>query len=73
MLFLTFTGDACSFEIKQLVDQIIFLENQVDELNLKIKELYSKLDNHLESIPGIGKTIAPVILAEIGDINILTA
>lgn len=66
MLFLTFTGDACSFEIKQL-------ENQVDELNLKIKELYSKLDNHLESIPGIGKTIAPVILAEIGDINILTA
>ncbi len=64
-----FTGDACSFEIKQLVNQIIFLENQVDELNLKIKELYSKLDNHLESIPGIGKTIAPVILAEIGDIS----
>ena len=64
-----FTGDACSFEIKQLVSQIIFLENQVDELNLKIKELYSKLDSHLESIPGIGKAIAPVILAEIGDIN----
>ena len=64
-----FTGDACSFEIKQLVNQIIFLENQVDELNLKIKEIYSKLDSHLESIPGIGKTIAPVILAEIGDIN----
>ena len=64
-----FTGDACSFEIKQLVNQIIFLENQVDELNLKIKEIYSKLDSHLESIPGIGKTIAPIILAEIGDIN----
>ena len=64
-----FTGDACSFEIKQLVNQIIFLENQADELNLKIKEIYSKLDSHLESIPGVGKTIAPVILAEIGDIN----
>ena len=64
-----FTGDACSFEIKQLVNQIIFLENQVDELNLKIKEIYSKLDSHLESIPGIGKTTAPIILAEIGDIN----
>ena len=64
-----FTTNACSFEIKQLVSQIIFLENQVDELNLKIKELYSKLDSHLESIPGIGKAIAPVILAEIGDIN----
>lgn len=64
-----FTGDACSFEIKQLVNQIIFLEDQVDELDLKIKELYSKLDSHLESIPGVGKVIAPVILAEIGDIN----
>ena len=26
-----FTGDACSFEIKQLVNQIIFLENQIEE------------------------------------------
>ncbi len=64
-----FTGDACSFEIKQLVDQIIFLENQAHELEVKIKELYSKLDNHLQSIPGIGKVTAPTILAEIGDIN----
>ena len=64
-----FTGDACSFEIKQLINQIIFLENQVDELDKKIKEIYEKLDSHLESIPGIGKTTAPVILAEIGDIN----
>ena len=64
-----FTGDACSFEIKQLVNQIIFLESQAHELEVKIKELYSKLDNHLQSIPGIGEVIAPVILAEIGDIN----
>jgi transposase len=64
-----FTGDACSFEIKQLVNQIIFLENQVDELENKIKNIYSKLDSHLQSIPGIGNAIAPVILAEIGNIN----
>lgn len=64
-----FTGDACSFEIKQLVNQIIFLESQTHELEVKIKELYSKLDNHLQSIPGIGEVTAPVILAEIGDIN----
>jgi transposase len=64
-----FTGDACSFEIKQLINQIIFLENQVNELEHKIKEIYSKLDSHLESIPGVGKATAPVILAEIGDIN----
>ena len=64
-----FTGDACSFEIKQLVNQIIFLEKQVDDLELKIKSIYSKLDSHLQSIPGIGEALAPVILAEIGDIN----
>lgn len=64
-----FTGDACSFEIKQLVNQIIFLENQAHQLEVKIKDIYSKLDNHLQSIPGIGKVTAPTILAEIGDIN----
>lgn len=64
-----FTGDACSFEIKQLVNQIIFLESQVNELEIKIKDIYSKLDNHLQSIPGIGEVTAPIILAEIGDIN----
>lgn len=64
-----FTGDACSFEIKQLVNQIIFLENQAHELEIKIKDIYSKLDSHLQSIPGIGEVTAPIILAEIGDIN----
>ena len=64
-----FTGDACSFEIKQLVNQIIFLENQIQDLEVKIKDIYSKLDNHLQSIPGIGEVTAPIILAEIGDIN----
>lgn len=64
-----FTGDACSFEIKQLVNQILFLENQAHELEVKIKDIYSKLDNHLQTIPGIGEVTAPIILAEIGDIN----
>ena len=64
-----FTTDACSFEIKQIINQIIFLENQINEVDKQIKELYDKLDNHLLSVPGIGNTIAPIILAEIGDIN----
>lgn len=64
-----FTNDACSFEIKQLINQIIFLESQVDELNDKIKIVYDKLDSHLLSVPGVGKVLAPIILAEIGDIK----
>lgn len=64
-----FTSNACSFEIKQLINQIIFLENQIDEVEIEIKNIYDKLDSHLLSVPGIGKTLAPIILAEIGDIN----
>ena len=64
-----FTTNACSFEIKQLINQIMFLENQIDEVSLEIKELYNKLDNHLLSVPGIGVNLAPIIFAEIGDIN----
>lgn len=64
-----FTTDACSFEIKQLINQIIFLENQINEVSKQIKELYDKLDSHLLSVPGVGVNLAPVILSEIGDIN----
>lgn len=63
------TTDACSFEIKQLINQIAFLESQIDAVSKEIKELYNKLDSHLLSVPGIGANLAPIILAEIGDIN----
>lgn len=64
-----FTTDACSFEIKQLINQIVFLESQIDAVSKEIKELYNELDSHLLSVPGIGDNLAPIILAEIGDIN----
>ena len=57
------------FEIKQLINQVIFLENQIDEVGKEIKELYDKLDSHLLSVPGVGINLAPIILSEIGDIN----
>ena len=65
----SYINTACSFEIKQLINQIIFLEEQVAETEVEIHNIYSKLDSHLLSVPGIGKTLAPIILAEIGDIN----
>ncbi|MDH6603354.1 transposase [Bacilli bacterium PM5-9] len=64
-----YASDACSFEIKQIINQIIFLESQIDTLDIKIKELYSNLDSYLLTVPGIGSVLAPIILAEIGNIN----
>ena len=64
-----YASNACSFEIKQIINQIIFLESQTKDLDIKIKELYDNLDSHLLSVPGVGKVLAPIILAEIGNIN----
>jgi transposase len=47
----------------------ILLECPTPEDIIKIKELYDNLDSHLLSVPGVGKILAPIILAEIGDIN----
>ncbi len=58
-----YASNACSFEIKQIVNQIIFLESQIEDLDVKIKELYDNLDSHLLSVPGVGKVLAPVILS----------
>lgn len=63
------TTKACAFELKQLINTIIFLEEQVGELDAEIKAIYSELDEFLTTIPGIGDVLAPVILAEIGDIE----
>lgn len=65
----SFTNIACSFEIKQLINQIVFLDEQIDDTEKEIEKIYSGLDSHLLSVPGVGKTLAPIILSEIGDIN----
>lgn len=63
------SSSACSFEIKQIINQIIFIENQVSDLDSEIHNIYQSLDSFLTTIPGIGNTLAPIILAEIGDIE----
>ena len=63
------TTKACAFELKQLINTIIFLEKQVDELDVEIKAIYDSLDEFLTTIPGIGNVLAPIILAEVGGIS----
>ena len=61
--------DALSFQLKQLIDRMNFLDKQIEALDCQILEYYEKFDCYLHTIPGIGMIAAATILAEIGDIN----
>ena len=61
--------DAFSFQLKQLIDRINFLDKQIEALDCQILSYYEKFDCYLHTIPGIGMIAAATILAEIGDIH----
>lgn len=61
--------DAFSFQLKQLIDRMNFLDKQIEALDCQILEYYEKFDCYLHTIPGIGIIGAATILAKIGDIS----
>ncbi len=61
--------DAFSFQLKQLIDRMNFLDKQIEALVLRFMKYYEKFDCYLHTIPGIGMIGAATILAEIGDIS----
>ena len=61
--------DAVSFQLKQLIDRMNFLDKQIEALDCQILEYYEKFDCYLHTIPGIGMIGAATIIAEIGDIS----
>lgn len=62
-------SDALGFELQQIIRTIIFLQEQLDSLDKKLKKLVVSLNSPILSIPGISYVSAAFILAEIGDIN----
>ena len=58
-----------SFELKQVIQTILFLQAQIDEIDKELKSLIEELHSPLMTIPGISYVTAAYILAEIGDIN----
>ena len=64
-----FAKDAFSFQIKQLMEQLVFLEKQIDDLEKEIALLLKQTDSCITTIPGIGDTLGAIILSEIGDIH----
>ena len=61
--------DAFSFQLKQLIDRMNFLDKQIEALDIEIMKYYEQFDCYLHTIPVIGIIAAATILAEIGDIN----
>lgn len=61
--------DSCSFMLKQFVEQILFLENQLNQLDKEIETRLQAFDTKITTITGIGVVLGASILGEIGDIS----
>jgi len=65
----SFLADAARLELRCLLNQIEFLEDQVADVNAALDALLQQTEQHLTTIPGIGPTLVAALLGEIGDIN----
>ncbi len=55
--------------MQQILEQLLFIEKQMEALELGIKAYMAKLDSPVTTIPGIGPVYGAVILSELGDIR----
>jgi transposase len=62
-------GGVARFELRALLDQIAFLEQQVAAVEGEIEALLAGIEQHLSGIKGIGPVLAAGLVAEIGDIH----
>lgn len=58
-----------SFQIKQIINQISFLEEQIKEIEIEISSLISEMCPVITTITGIGDVLGAAIFSEIGDIS----
>ena len=66
---ISFCKDSFAFQLKLIIEQICFIEEQIASVELEIDQLMSKLGTNIKTIPGVGSVIGAVILGEIGDIE----
>lgn len=64
-----FCLDSFSLQIKLLIEQISFIENQIITVEKEISILMKRINSPITSIPGIGPITGAVILGEIGHIS----
>ena len=65
----THCRDTFSFQLRMLLEQMRFIEQQVSDTEEEIKAIMDKLNSPITTIPGIGPILGAVILGEIGDIR----
>lgn len=64
-----FALDSFTLELRLLLKQLEFLDDQLFTLHQEIKPIVTSLDSVLVSLPGIDHILAAGILSEIGDIK----
>ncbi|BEJ52123.1 IS110 family transposase [Lentilactobacillus buchneri] len=62
-------SDSLSFQLLQLIDALQFETQQIKEADQKIHKIMNRIKTPLLSIPGVGETLAAIILAEIRNVN----
>ena len=62
-------NSSLSIQIKHSLKQIELLDEQLKEIDLKIKEIMHELNSVILTIPGISYTLGSIILSEIGNID----
>lgn len=55
--------------VRLIIAQVEFLQSQLTQLGAEIARHFTALDHPIQTIPGLGKVTAPVILSEIGDVR----
>ena len=67
---ISYAIDTLSFQIKQLVEQIEFMEDQLNEIDAEMAKLLAQSEySVITTISGIGPTLGSIIVSEIGDIE----
>lgn len=62
------SSPAKALEVRQVIGQIMSLNKDVDLIDKEIKSLVNESGTSLMTIPGIGYTLAAIIMGEIGNI-----
>lgn len=61
--------DSMKLLIRQHIEHVKFMENQIREIENKISDLFSTFECYITTIPGIGPILGATIFSEIGDIS----